>query len=160
MRTMWVGAASVVTMMVGPVAADSGGRSITGDWRRFDGGLRVIIAPCGGQLCVVSTWTRDSESGERVGDRLILSLRELEGSTLAGKAFDERRRLTYSLSISVNRDAMTTPGLPAGRHGLSHDELDAPVMTAIREEPRAGSGTQESAQGPRLLRASCNATAE
>jgi uncharacterized protein (DUF2147 family) len=29
---------------------------------------------------------------------------------LAGKAFDERRRLTYSLSISVKRDAMTTRG--------------------------------------------------
>ena len=89
MRTMWVGAASVVTMMVGQVAADSGGCSITGYWRRFDGGLRVNIAPCGGQLCVVSAWTRDSESGERVGDRLILSLREREGSTLAGKAFDQ-----------------------------------------------------------------------
>ena len=110
MRTLWLATASMVMLIVGQVAADSGGRSITGDWRRLDGGLRINIAPCGEQLCAVSTWTRDPESGERVGDRLILSLREREGSTLAGKAFDERRGLTYSLSISVKRDAMTTRG--------------------------------------------------
>ena len=113
MRTVWSGAASVVMLMamvmVGQVTADTGGPSITGDWRRLDGGLRINIAPCGEQLCAVSTWTRDPES-ERVGDRLILSLREREGSTLAGKAFDERRGLTYSMLISVNHDAMTTRG--------------------------------------------------
>ena len=109
MRRVWLAAASVVVLMVGQVAADRGTPSITGDWRRLDGGLRINISPCGEQLCAVSTWTRDPES-ERVGDRLILSLHEREGSTLAGKAFDERRRLTYTLRISVDRDAMTTRG--------------------------------------------------
>ena len=96
-------------LMVGQVAGDTGGPSITGDWRRLDGGLRINIAPCGEQLCAVSTWARDPER-ERVGDRLILSLREHEGPTLTGKAFDERRGLTYSMRISVDRDAMTTRG--------------------------------------------------
>lgn len=114
MRTVWLGAASVVMLIAGQVGADSGGLSIgqaiTGDWGRLDGALHINIAPCGERLCAVSTWTRDARSDERVGDRMILSLREREGSTLAGQAFDERRRLTYSLQVSVDRDAMTTRG--------------------------------------------------
>jgi uncharacterized protein (DUF2147 family) len=100
----------VMMLMAGQVGADSGGPSITGDWGRVDGGLHINIAPCGEQLCAVSTWTRDPQGDDRVGDRLILSLGERQGSTLAGKAFDERRQLTYSLRISVDHDAMTTRG--------------------------------------------------
>jgi uncharacterized protein (DUF2147 family) len=101
-------------LIAGQVGADSGGlsigRSITGDWGRLDGALHINIAPCGERLCAVSTWTRDSRSDERVGDRMILSLSAREGSTLAGQAFDERRQLTYSLQVSVDHDAMTTRG--------------------------------------------------
>ncbi len=110
MRTAWSIAASVVVLMMGQVAPDAAVPSITGDWGRLDGSLHINIAPCGDQLCAVSTWTRDSQTGDRVGDRLILSLRERAGAMLAGRAFDERRQLTYSLQISVDGNAMTTRG--------------------------------------------------
>lgn len=109
MRTMRIMVASVAVLMASRVGAD-GGPSITGDWGRSDGALRIKIAPCGERLCAVNTWTRDADSGDRVGDRLVLSLSSPEASTLAGEAFDERRGLTYSLRISVDRDAMTTRG--------------------------------------------------
>ena len=110
MRTMRVLAACVMMLMANRVGADGGGPSITGDWGRTDGALRINIAPCGERLCAVNTWTRDPDSGDRVGDRLVLSVSPREASTLAGEAFDERRQLTYSLQISVDRDAMTTRG--------------------------------------------------
>jgi len=110
MRAMRVVAVSVVMLMANRVGADGSGPSIMGDWRRSDGALGINISPCGEKLCAVNTWTRDADSGQRVGDRLILSLNAREASTLAGEAFDERRRLTYSLRISVDHDAMTTQG--------------------------------------------------
>jgi uncharacterized protein (DUF2147 family) len=110
MRKMWVVAASVAMLMADRVGADGGGPSIIGDWGRSDGALHINISPCGEKLCAVNTWTRDPASGDRVGDRLVLSLNPREASTLTGEAFDQRRRLTYSLRISVDRDAMTTRG--------------------------------------------------
>lgn len=110
MWTIRVVAASAMILMANGVGADGGGLSIAGDWGRSDGALRINIAPCGKKLCAVNTWTRDADSGDQVGDRLVLSLSPREASTLAGEAFDERRRLTYSLRISVDRDAMTTRG--------------------------------------------------
>lgn len=110
MRTLQVVAASMLMLIADRVGAEGGTRSIAGDWKRADGALRINIAPCGEQLCAVNTWTRDRDGGDQVGDRLVLSLSPGEASTLAGEAFDERRRLTYSLRISVGHDAMTTRG--------------------------------------------------
>jgi uncharacterized protein (DUF2147 family) len=110
MRALCGAAASVLMLMAGPVGAEGGGGSITGDWGRVDGTLRITIAPCGERLCAVNTWSGDPDGGDRVGDRLVLSLSPSDASTLAGEAFDERRKLTYSLQISLDRDAMRTRG--------------------------------------------------
>jgi uncharacterized protein (DUF2147 family) len=97
-------------LLVGARAGAGDGPSITGDWSRTDGASRINIAPCGDHLCAVNTWIRDPAGGESVGDRLVLNLQPREPARLAGEAFDERRKFTYSLLISVDNDAMTTHG--------------------------------------------------
>ena len=94
---------------VGQVEA-FGGPNITGDWSRADGALRISVSPCGERLCAVNTWTRDASSGDAVGDRIIMTLQPRAATALAGEAFDEKRRLTYAVQISVERDAMKTQG--------------------------------------------------
>ena len=49
-----VASALVGQALIGPVGAH-GGPSITGDWSRTDGALKINISPCGGQLCAVNT---------------------------------------------------------------------------------------------------------
>ncbi len=88
MRTMRVLAACVMMLMANRVGADGGGPSITGDWGRTDGALRINIAPCGERLCAVNTWTRDPDSGDRVGDRLVLSV---SPRAVLGEFFEEKR---------------------------------------------------------------------
>lgn len=87
-----------------------GGPNITGDWSRSDGALRISVSPCGERLCAVNTWTRDPSSGDAVGDRIVMTLRPRAATALAGEAFDEKRRLTYAVNISVDQDAMKTEG--------------------------------------------------
>jgi uncharacterized protein (DUF2147 family) len=101
-----VGLATLVASSVGA----GGGPVITGDWSRNDGASRINIGPCGEHLCAVNTWVRDPADGELVGDRLVLALQPRDPGALTGEAFDERRKLRYSLLISVNGNAMTTEG--------------------------------------------------
>ena len=101
-----VGSAILVAGSAGAV----GGPTITGDWSRNDGASRINIAPCGELLCAVNTWIRDPADGELVGDRLVLALQPRDAGALTGEAFDERRKLRYSLLVSVHGNAMTTEG--------------------------------------------------
>jgi uncharacterized protein (DUF2147 family) len=91
-------------------SASAGDPTITGNWSRNDGGSRITIGPCGALLCAVNTWIRDPAEGELVGDRMVLALQPRDPNALTGEAFDERRKLRYSLLISVDGDAMTTEG--------------------------------------------------
>ena len=91
-------------------SASAGDPTITGNWSRNDGGSRITIGPCGSLLCAVNTWIRDPADGELVGDRLVLALQPRDPNALTGEAFDERRKLRYSLLISVHGNAMTTEG--------------------------------------------------
>lgn len=102
--------AAVVAFTAGNAVAAGGGEIITGDWSRTDGGSRISISPCGGQLCAVNTWVRDTSKGEAVGDKLVLSLQPQEPAKLAGEAFDEKRKLRYTMKIQVAANAMTTEG--------------------------------------------------
>jgi uncharacterized protein (DUF2147 family) len=97
-------------LLVAGSAGAGGGPTIIGDWSRNDGSSRINIGPCGQLLCAVNTWIRDPADGELVGDRLVLALQPRDPDALTGEAFDERRKLRYSLSISVKGNAMTTEG--------------------------------------------------
>jgi len=97
-------------LLVAGSAGAGGGPTIVGDWSRNDGSSRINIGPCGNLLCAVNTWIRDPADGELVGDRLVLALQPRDPDALTGEAFDERRKLRYSLVVSVKGNAMTTEG--------------------------------------------------
>ena len=102
--------AATIAFTAGSAVAAGGGEIITGEWSRTDGGSRINIAPCGEQFCAVNTWVKDTSKGEAVGDKLIMSLQPQEPAKLAGEAFDEKRKLRYTMKILVADNAMTTEG--------------------------------------------------
>ena len=108
MRILTLSLAGAALLVAG--SASAGDPTITGDWSRNDGGSRITIGPCGKLLCAVNTWIRDPGEGELVGDRLVLALQPRDAGALTGEAFDERRKLRYSLLVSVHGNAMTTEG--------------------------------------------------
>ena len=91
-------------------ASAAGDARLSGDWVRADGASRINIAPCGERLCATNIWVKDPGKGERVGDRIVMSVTPRQRTILAGEAFDVRRGLTYSVQISLDRNAMTTKG--------------------------------------------------
>jgi len=96
-------------LMTGTGTATAGEAAIVGDWSRSDGKSRINIAPCGDRFCAVNTWVKDPDDGEAVGDRFVMTLHPLD-EKLAGEAFDEKRRRSYTVNISVDRSRMITHG--------------------------------------------------
>ena len=97
----------VATAILQPARAANEG--ILGDWARGDGNARVRIAPCGGALCAINIWIKDSSSDEHVGDRLVMKVSG-GGSSMSGTAYDPQRKLNYSLEISYGAELMRTRG--------------------------------------------------
>lgn len=85
-----------------------------GVWMRDDGNARVSIAPCGQQLCATNLWIGDTSKGERAGDKLIMTLKSKSGQVLVGKAYDSKRKLTYSMTLTVTSAGLTTRGCIVG----------------------------------------------
>ena len=114
MQAFRVFAAMIVLAAGGPIVLGSAqagsGAMITGAWSRTDGGSRIAIEQCGERFCAVNTWIKDPSGGEEVGDRMILTLQPSEPARLTGEAFDVKRKVKYTMLISVAEDAMTTQG--------------------------------------------------
>ena len=114
MQTLRVFAAMIVLAAGAPIlpgSAQAGsGAMITGVWSRTDGGSRIAIEQCGERFCAVNTWIRDPSKGEEVGDQFVMTLQPRDPANLAGEAFDVKRRVKYTMLISVAEDAMTTQG--------------------------------------------------
>ena len=118
MQTFRVFAAMIVLAAGGPIllgSAQAGSGAmitgmITGAWSRTDGGSRIAIEQCGERFCAVNTWIKDPSGGEEVGDRMILTLQPSDPARLTGEAFDVKRKVKYTMLISVAEEAMTTQG--------------------------------------------------
>ncbi len=82
----------------------------SGTWMRGDGTARVLIAPCGPDVCATNIWIKDSSSSEAVGDKLVMKIKPKAYGLLTGTAFDAKRNLTYSMEMTVEKDRLKTRG--------------------------------------------------
>ena len=87
---------------------------INGVWARGDGNAHVRIAPCGPDLCAVNIWVKDTSKGEAVGDTLVMMVKPAAPDRLSGKAYDRKRRLTYSMDIRVESSGLKSRGCVLG----------------------------------------------
>lgn len=81
-----------------------------GNWARNDGTSKITIAPCGTNICATNTWIKDPDSEEKVGDRLILTLKPVSADELDGDAHDERRNMNYEMRMTVQPTSLKTSG--------------------------------------------------
>jgi uncharacterized protein (DUF2147 family) len=118
MKPLLAAAALALSLSAPAVAQDSAPRSAVspqGVWMRGDGKARVRIAPCGDDLCAVNLWIRPGVKNEKVGDKLVMSVRQDSDAQWTGKAYDPQRKLTYKRTMTIS-DArrMTTTGCVLG----------------------------------------------
>lgn len=100
----------VLCLLGWPALASSASPPLTGNWARDDGGTRIHIAPCGDDLCAINTWVKNPKGKEHVGDELILTLRPVTDSRFKGKAYDVRRKMHFTMSITLQGTTMHTSG--------------------------------------------------
>jgi uncharacterized protein (DUF2147 family) len=81
-----------------------------GDWARADGKTRIHVAACGASVCARNTWVRHGVSGEKVGDRLVLTVKPAGAGHWSGNAFDPQRRQNYAINVHATASHMTTQG--------------------------------------------------
>jgi len=96
-----------------PVVLPAGAATVpdpSGVWMRGDGNARVRIAPCGEKICATNLWIKDTSRGEAVGDRLIMSIAPEDADTLSGEAYDPKRKMTYTITVTVAKDRLATRG--------------------------------------------------
>jgi uncharacterized protein (DUF2147 family) len=99
-----------ITLATMPIALADGTASLTGNWARDDGSVRMTVSPCGSNLCAVNTWVKDPNGSEKVGDRLVMTLQPESGSKLQGEAYDVRRQAHYKMTITLDGKTMQTSG--------------------------------------------------
>ncbi len=99
---------------LGPVLAAAASPDPSGIWMRSDGNARVIIKRCGRAFCATNIWVKDTSNGETIGDRLVMNVVPRSENVLAGTAYDAKRRLTYSMEISVQPDSLSSRGCVIG----------------------------------------------
>jgi len=85
-----------------------------GMWARGDGKARVRISACGADICAVNQWIRPGVTNEKVGDRLVMTVKRIRPGHWEGKAYDPQRKLTFRLSMDIDTRTMTTRGCVLG----------------------------------------------
>lgn len=104
LSVLWLAGAAVAASQPDP----------SGIWMRGDGNAKVRIAPCGSDICATNLWIKDTSGGENVGDKLVMTVKPKSADTLAGKAFDPKRNLTYSIQVRVRKASLVTRGCIVG----------------------------------------------
>ena len=82
-------AASVLWPLL--VASSAMAADIDGNWARGDGKAKVMIAPCGENICATNTWIKPGTPKEKTGDQLIMDIKQTEAGSYSGTAFDPQR---------------------------------------------------------------------
>jgi uncharacterized protein (DUF2147 family) len=105
----------LVSMVLTAVSTTARSEDIKGEWARSDGLARVIVSPCGDALCAVNTWVKDPSGGEKIGDKLVMSVAPIDQTTMKGEAFDPQRNLRIGVEINMaSSKQMTTKGCVLG----------------------------------------------
>ncbi|WKL21548.1 DUF2147 domain-containing protein [Agrobacterium tumefaciens] len=108
-------------------AFGAGAADIDGNWARGDGNAKVLIAPCGDNICATNTWIKPGTPKEKTGDRLIMDIKPDEKGVYSGTAFDPQRDKSYRITVTVDGSSMTTKGcIVAGLlcKGISWTRID------------------------------------
>jgi uncharacterized protein (DUF2147 family) len=85
-----------------------------GDWARGDGKTHIRVVRCGVAVCASNTWVRSGVAGEAIGDRLTLNIAPAGATGWTGSAFDSKRDQTYTMTVRVANNRMTTDGCVIG----------------------------------------------
>lgn len=94
--------------------ATAGAQEVTGVWQRDTGASRVRFARCGEALCGTTSWLRDQDGPAKLGQRIFYDMKPNGANKWAGSAFNPEDGKTYSGTMKLSGDTLTTAGCIMG----------------------------------------------
>jgi len=94
--------------------ATASAQEVTGVWQRDTGASRVRFAKCGEALCGTISWLRDQDGPAKLGQRIFYDMKPDGTNKWAGSAFNPEDGKTYSGTMKLSGDTLTTAGCIMG----------------------------------------------
>lgn len=103
---------AALALLAGIAAA--GAQEVTGTWQRDTGASRVRFAKCGEALCGTISWLRDPNGPAKLGQRIFYDMKPNGANKWSGSAFNPEDGKTYSGTMTLSGDTLTTAGCIMG----------------------------------------------
>lgn len=95
-------------------ATPSLAQEVTGTWLRDSGASKVRLAKCGEAVCGTISWLKDSSGPAKLGQRIFYDMKPSGTGKWSGSAFNPEDGKTYSGTMSLSGDTLTTAGCVMG----------------------------------------------
>lgn len=99
--------------LMGSIGSASG-QDALGVWQRDTGASRVRFAKCGEGLCGTLSWLKDTNGPAKVGQRIFYDMKPSGAGKWSGSAFNPEDGKTYSGTMTLAGDTLTTAGCVLG----------------------------------------------
>lgn len=106
----FLGLAALVLGLSGPALA----QDVTGTWLRDSGASRVRFAKCGEAMCGTIAWLKDPTGPAKLGQRIFYDMKPNGAGKWSGSAFNPEDGKTYSGTMTLAGDSLTTSGCVLG----------------------------------------------
>ena len=94
--------------------ATAGAQEVVGVWERDTGASRVRFSKCGDALCGSLSWLKDQTGPAKVGQRIFYDMKPNGANKWSGSAFNPEDGKTYSGTMTLSGDSLTTAGCIMG----------------------------------------------
>jgi len=105
-------ALAVLGLLAG--VASAGAQEVVGVWERDTGASRVRFSKCGEALCGSLSWLKDQNGPAKVGQRIFYDMKPNGANKWSGSAFNPEDGKTYSGTMSLSGNTLTTAGCVMG----------------------------------------------
>ena len=110
MRLRPYAVAATLAMLATPTLA----QEVTGIWLRDSGASKVRLAKCGDAVCGTISWLKDSSGPAKLGQRIFYDMKPSGAGKWSGSAFNPEDGKTYSGTMTLSGDTLTTAGCVMG----------------------------------------------
>jgi uncharacterized protein (DUF2147 family) len=104
----------VAVLMLSAACTPALAQDAKGTWLSETGKTRVRIADCGPALCGVISWVQDANGPSKVGQRVFYNMKPSKPNAWAGNAFNPEDGKTYSGTMTLAGNSLTTAGCVFG----------------------------------------------
>nr|WP_236841921.1 DUF2147 domain-containing protein [Bosea sp. PAMC 26642] len=89
-------------------------QDVGGTWLRETGASRVRFVKCGEAMCGTLSWLKDANGPAKVGQRIFYDMKPDGPGKWKGSAFNPEDGKTYSGTMTLAGDKLTTSGCVLG----------------------------------------------